>query len=263
MRSNSLKTVPTMALDTTFGQAHGAQQALAQLKIADAAFRFIRQGLKDLTGRAGPVRIESLEAQVRLRMQDRGLNGVIDVSSEVSRERKAAIRAFHAAFKGASSYLFPRIPAPWLYAFEEDDERASAKEVLDLPLHDRPTHKDPLHAAYLMSSYNVTRAEQRITLLYLLADVLRGNGSSLPPAAQAEFDVASPYFWAARQYHLVRLLAMGTLLGGSALEANKALVKEMYGEGISIMELLEPDCIHPGQYLTKDERKFKAALKKA
>lgn len=243
--------------------------ALAHLRIADAALAFIGRGLRDFTGMTAAVSLEAFSPTVRCRfLQALTDNGFLDLPQSLDAQKDTwndslvkAMHSFHLAYRDTSKYLFDGVAPPWMGACLEKDERASALSTLKKAPLDQPEHADPLEQAYRMSRYNRIRCEQRVTLLHLLSAVsLRVE---FPGPAQAEQNAACAHLLRNRTLHLSRQFGLSALLGGAALEETRATMKHMYREGVSIVEMLEVDGVHPGYYRTEDEQKFRAALDNA
>lgn len=260
----------------TFGKAWGDQaQALAQSRLAASALSFIEQGVRDpyASRNGSSVATVGLMVQTRLLEQAAGGGIVPDAQRMAHAWRagaweaalKTAYQAFLAGYVDTASLYFGRIPPPWVGILDHKLEAKLAVEFCGMAPLDEPTETDPVKYAYEMARFNTLRCEQRIALLYLLGNMVRPpHGGDIPnAAAQTEFDLTSRQLWVNRSLHLSRQLAFGTLLGGEYLERNKTLVKKMYGDGMSVIELLQVDGEVPGRWQTSTEDKLRKAIAKA
>ncbi len=266
------KKTPTTSLPTT---ASYPALARARSHLVDAILTFLGQGMHD---RDLPQEGNSLD-NFRLLLEVHMLKQVAGTSltaahRPVSRAyqeaddalaRVEAYRTMLGRFKDACRLHFGSLPAPALGFLSVQDEDAVCLEVTGQALAVLPAETQPIRQAYEMARYNAQRFEQRIGMLYALASIVRVSYESKLPntAAQANYEEASRQFWTTRALHLSRMLAFGTLLGGDYLEQNKALVKQMYGEGMSIVEMLEIDGAHPGRHPAGTDAAFRKAIAEA
>lgn len=260
----------------TFGKAFGnPARALADHRLADSAIRFISLGLGDPYSPHPVASVGTFALLVHARTLEVAAGGglVPDPRRLAKAWQKgaweaaldAAYKALLTEFNDVAVRYFGRIAPPWLGLGDDETEARLAREVCGLAPADEPQESDPVRQAYEIARYNTLRCEQRIAMLYALGNIVRpASRAELPnPAAQAEFDATSRHLWVTRSLHVSRTLAFGTLLGGEYLERNKAIVKAMYGEGMSVIELTQVDGYVPSRWPSADEDSLRKAIASA
>ena len=61
----------------------------------------------------------------------------------------------------------------------------------------------------------------------------------------------------------MQLFAIGTLVGADAQPVLKSRAKGMFGEGMSVMHLLEVDGRSPSSFLVADEKRLRSQIDQA
>jgi hypothetical protein len=256
-----------------FGRAAGDQaQATAQNQVVDRILWFVSEGLRDPYTRQTSSALDSFRMLIQNHMlQQVAGTGVVPTARSMSETWKngawdvakdLAYRAFLQRYQEATVFHFGKLPVPAGVSCLDSAEEERVAQELGATRSERPSHAHPIEQAYAIAEFNVQRCEQRITLLYALAELVRRSGDSRLPtdAAEKEFQAASREFWTQRALQLSRMLALGTLLGGEYLERNKHLVKKMYGDGKSVMELLTVDNMLPDRWRTTDEQLLRDSI---
>lgn len=247
--------------------------ARAELYVADTALRFVQLGLPKSEGGATNVSMALLSASVKNHFMQRVLNNTTREPArgtpiaEVEQAQKASLLLLLKDFKRQAVQYRLTTVAPYLCALVEETEASLAVDAGCQGAPRQAPDEEPLEKAYAMCKLNVQRIEQRLGLLYTLADMLqhvsRQYGLTVDCAISLQVEQVASFLFQQRQTFLVRTLAMGSLLGGVALEENRALAKKMFCSGMSAMSLTRLDALLPNHYTSSEEEALLLAIKNA
>lgn len=261
--------------NVSFGESGGNPAvALACLRAVEGALYFVRGGLFDFTGRSLETSFDVFEMAVKNKLLELASGGGLVPKAKVLADAwkddawetalKTAHRSMLVAYKDTAKRYTHTPNAPLLGILGADVEMQAIVEITGSEPVELVKDDNPLAQAFHMAEFNVLRSEQRLTLLYVLAEVARGRAETINvKIAEEQLSGASRHLWRVRHQHLTKVFALGSLVGGSALESAKATAKNMYREGVSVIELLQVDGVHPGRYPCSVEDNLRAAIKNA
>lgn len=252
-----------------FGRAASQPlQALAHVRVADLALHFVDRGVRDLHGKTADP-LHSFTSWVKYRLLENATGALMPSTRTypATAYKDADLQAwqsFVALFQSTATVHFRDLCVPALGAVDAEQAAHVCRTLGCRMAGEAPKETTPVRQAWAMARYNVERAEQRIATLYALSCVARQPGGSIAQtAAETELQLASEKLWARRANHVSRMLAFGTLLGGEYLRHNKEFVKAMFGENISVIELLQVDGHTPNRWPDSQERALRDAIAKA
>ncbi len=248
--------------------------ALARERVADRALQFVEEGLFDivhtrvapLDGLATLLSSHCLNAIRRYALGNgRGNASRLDANGS-EKALPAALEAFMRSYVEVALRLRYTRTAPSLGLLNAVADAEMIQRMCDTkPLAYQPEDvqvDQPLQVAYDVTALNMQRTEQRLTTLSVLAKAAQQHGQ-LPSSVSTQIEVAMTHLREQRHDHRFNLLAIGTLLGGNALEQNRRMVKDLFGPNMAVMHLQTPDGYLPGRWAGSVESLLRDAIKNA
>jgi hypothetical protein len=254
-------------MTTHFGSSWRNRLAhAAELDVAKAALRFIQTGLHMADGGPPAVSMALLTAAVESHLLQGALQAYATSApvrgtpvDEMEQAQKEALLSLLEGFKMQVERYRMTTVAPYLGVLVDVTEAELAVQAGCLGARRGAPEGEPLEKAYAMCKLNVQRIEQRLGLLYTLGAMLQ-YGTHVDSAVPEQVQQVAAFLLQQRQNQLVRTLALGSLLGGAALDENRALAKKMFGPGMSLMSLTRMDAATPNYYTSSEEEALCRAI---
>jgi hypothetical protein len=255
-----------MAMNKVFGTAKGSWLGLrAEVDVGRAALRFIQAGIQGASAdgviRAGDCFARTVEGALMDHVLAAPGSDGPTTPEAVAQAQAEALALLLAGYREQAVRHRLSLGVPCLGVLPDTQERAIAAKAGCLPSLPQPQDADPLHKAYAMTKFNAERIEQRLGLLYALNTVLHFTDAG--EQVQAQMLQVSEFLWNRHQGQLARRLALGSLIGGEALEENRALAKKMFGPDQSVLSLTQVDALQPHYYASSEEAALHQAIANA
>lgn len=258
-----MTTATTMA--HAFGTCQGTRLALrAEVDVGRLALRFLQAGIPSDSARSLDAAFDQFSMVVQTHLMGNvmgapGSDGPV-TQEAVSLAQAEALARLLAAYREQAARHRTSLHAPYLGVLPDTEEHAVAARAGCLPGTPQPQDEDPLHKAYAMARFNAERIEQRLCLLYALSACLPFGEREKVQAALLQ---VSSFLWSRHQGQLAHRLALGSLIGGAALEDNRALAKKMFGPDMSVLSLTRVDAALPHYYSSSEEAALHQAIANA